>query len=231
MTDFPILYEDAHLIVCLKPAGVLSEAQGLPAMIARHRDPDAPEDRLPYVGTVHRLDREVSGVMVYAYTAEAAAALSAMAADGRMQKEYIAVLCGEPEEAGSLKDLLFHDRVRNKTYVVDRKRRGVKEASLSYRILARARTEQGMRSLALICLHTGRTHQIRIQFGSRKFPVVGDPRYGGGKGKMALFSRRLSFPHPASGKMMSFEALPVRIDAWADFPAEVYKQISTLDER
>lgn len=231
MTEFPILYEDAHLIVCVKPAGVLSESTGMPAMIARHRDPAAPEDRLPYVGTVHRLDREVSGVMVYAYTPEAAAALSAMAADGRMQKEYIAVLCGEPEEAGTLTDLLFHDRARNKTYVVDRKRRGVKEASLSYRILAWAQTEQGIRSLAAVRLHTGRTHQIRVQFGSRKFPVVGDPRYGGGKGKMALFSRRLSFPHPASGKRMSFEALPVRIDAWADFPAEVYKQISTLDDR
>jgi len=223
MTEFPILYEDAHLIVCVKPAGVLSESSGMPAMIARHRDPEVSEDRLPYVGTVHRLDREVSGVMVYAYTPEAAAALSAMAADGRMQKEYIAVLCGEPEEAGTLTDLLFHDRARNKTYVVDRKRRGVKEASLSYRILARAQSVQGVRSLALIRLHTGRTHQIRIQFGSRKFPVAGDPRYGGGKGKMALFSRRLSFPHPVSGKRMSFEALPVRIDAWADFPAEVYK--------
>ena len=106
--------------------------------------------------------------------------------------------------------------------MVDRKRKGVKEASLSYRILARAQTEQGMRSLAAIRLHTGRTHQIRVQFGSRKFPVAGDPRYGGGKGSMALFSRRLSFFHPVSGERMSFAALPERIDAWSAFDTDVY---------
>ena len=225
MTDLTVLYEDDHLIVCIKPAGILSESTGMPAILAQRRSPDA-----PYVGTVHRLDREVSGVMVYAYTPEAAAALSAMASDGRMQKEYVAVLCGEPEETGTLTDLLYHDRSRNKTYVVDRKRKGVKEASLSYRILARAQTEQGMRSLAAIRLHTGRTHQIRVQFGSRKFPVAGDPRYGGGKGSMALFSRRLSFFHPMSGERMSFAALPERIDAWSAFDTDVYDGLTSETE-
>ena len=225
MADFAILFEDVHLIVCVKPAGVLSESPGMPARIARYLAPDAPPEKLPYVGVVHRLDRDVGGVMVFAKNERAAAALSAMAADGRMEKEYVAVLCGAPPESGELFDLLYHDRARSKTFVVDRKRRGVKEASLSYRILARAETENGTRSLSAIRLHTGRTHQIRVQFGSRKWPVSGDPKYGGGKGKPALFSRRLAFPHPVTGEMLCRTALPERTGAWADFPEDAYQNL------
>jgi 23S rRNA pseudouridine1911/1915/1917 synthase len=111
---------------------------------------------------------------------------------------------GYVEVVGTLTDLLFHDRQKNKTYVVKRKRNGVKEASLSYRVV---KTE-GERTLVAVKLHTGRTHQIRVQFSSRGLPLVGDSRYGGGKGDPALFAYRLTFRHPVTGKIMTFHQMP-----------------------
>lgn len=124
---------------------------------------------------VHRLDQTVGGVMVYAKTAQEAARLTQAMAQGQMQKTYLAVLTGCPaERAGTLEDLLFHDRAKNKTYVVRRQRGGVKQARLHYEILA----EQDGLSLARIRLETGRTHQIRVQFASRGLPLLGDGKYG-----------------------------------------------------
>jgi len=191
-----IIYLDSHIAVCLKPAGITSQSPGMPERLAEEIGAAEP------LSAVHRLDRDVSGVMVYARTGEAAAALSAQITDGSMKKEYLAVLCGEPPESGELCDLLYHDPRTNKSFVTDRMRRGVREARLEYRILER----RDGRSLARILLHTGRTHQIRVQFGSRKWPVAGDARYGGGKGKIALFSCALTFRHPATGEEMHFEA-------------------------
>ena len=195
-----ILYEDNALVVCLKPPGLLSQS-------------GPGEDLLQVLGTqlncalhpVHRLDRGVGGVMVYAKTSKAAAVLSAAVQQRIFDKEYLCIVRGQPaEESGVYQDLLLHDKSRNKTFVVNRMRGGVKEASLEYRVLAR----QENLSLVRVKLHTGRTHQIRVQFSSRKIPLLGDGKYGGGSGQIALWSFHLSFPHPHTGKTLSFSYLP-----------------------
>ena len=195
--DIPILYKDSAVAVCVKPPGLDSER-------------DMPEKlrvqlQVMEVLCVHRLDRDVGGVMVYALSGKAAAALSRGIGSGDFQKQYLAAAHGEVEpEADTLRDLLFHDRTKNKSYVVKRKRAGVKEAELSYRVCAKA---EGL-SLLSVCLHTGRTHQIRVQFAVRHHPLVGDARYGSPLRErgIALFSRALSFHHPVTGEAMHFEA-------------------------
>lgn len=190
-----VFYEDEQLLVCHKPAGVLSakDASGKPAM----SDLLAPRTVYP----VHRLDREVSGLMVFAKTPEAAAFLSARMQDG-FSKEYLAVCEKAPQEnEAELTDLLFHDRAKNKTYVVKRKRTGVKEAKLFYHVETRAADG---RALLRIRLYTGRTHQIRVQLASRGCPLCGDKKYGAKSGgALALCSWRLSFPHP-NGQQLCF---------------------------
>lgn len=200
-----IVYADGQVIVCRKSAGWLSEGEGeqaLPTLLARTLGERSEANTAVF--PVHRLDRETEGLMVYARTSAAAAALSAAIAEGRLQKEYLAVLCGTPAEPeGELRDLLFYDRRRGKSYVVDRERRGVKEAVLRYRVI---RTE-GAHTLVWVRLLTGRTHQIRVQFASRGLPLRGDRRYGASKGAggLALLACRLRFPHPTTGETMEFE--------------------------
>lgn len=165
---------------------------------------------------VHRLDREVGGLMVYARTSSAAGSLSKIIQQGNMKKEYLAVIKGTPEASGGIyEDLLLHDGKKNKSFVVKRLRTGVKKARLSYRVLD---TLEG-RSLVQIRLFTGRSHQIRVQFASRGMPLVGDGRYGGGSGKIALWSVRLSFHY---GKQSCcFSALPEALGGFSVFPALV----------
>ena len=207
-----LLYTDNRIVVCLKPAGVLStdEPGGMPELLRRALG----EDETGCVRVVHRLDRPVGGVMVYAKTAQEAARLTQAMGQGQMQKTYLAVLTGCPaERAGTLEDLLFHDRAKNKTYVVRRQRGGVKQARLHYEILA----EQDGLSLARIQLETGRTHQIRVQFASRGLPLLGDGKYGSrcGRCTCALWSYRLSFP---DGKgEAAFEAQPPARFPWTVF--------------
>ena len=165
---------------------------------------------------VHRLDRETGGVMVFARTKKAAAVLSAAIQEHKLAKEYVCIVRGIPaERSGNYTDLLLHDKQRNKTFVVDRVRGGVKEARLSFRVLA----DNGERSLVRVALQTGRTHQIRVQFASRKTPLVGDGKYGGGSGELALWSCRLSFPHPVSGEILDFEHMPAG-GVWTEFDVE-----------
>lgn len=187
-----VIYEDAQLVVCIKPRGVLSckDASGKESM----HDLLAPREIYP----IHRLDREVTGVMVFAKDAKTAAFLSQH--EGFV-KEYRARCEGHvsPEE-GELTDLLFHDRSKNKTYVVKRERGGVKKARLSYRVIG----YDGDTSLVQIRLFTGRTHQIRVQFASRSYPLCGDRKYGAKtNGDIALEAFRLSFTHP-NGQTLSF---------------------------
>lgn len=195
----PILYQDRELAVCLKPPGVLSQdgaGETMPALLREQLGCD--------IFPVHRLDREAGGVMAYAKTSRAAGALSAAMSRGEFRKEYLCIVRGRPAEpAGIWKDLLLHDKARNKSFVVQRMRGGVKDASLDYKLLA----EKDGLSLLLIRLHTGRTHQIRVQSASRGMPLAGDGKYGGGPGQMALWSCFLSFPHP-NGKTMRFQAPP-----------------------
>ncbi len=197
-----ILYSDDCLAVVIKPIGYISEdgERSVPALIREALGkPDA------YVGTVHRLDKNVGGLMVYSLRHDMTGKLTEALASPDSGKEYLAFLSGIPErDEDILTDLLYHDRGKNKTYVVKRKRAGVKEAKLSYRIV---KTEEG-KALVSVKLYTGRTHQIRAQFASRSLPLVGDTRYGGGKGDPMLYSYRLTFRHPKNGKKMEFESCP-----------------------
>ncbi len=205
--DISVLFEDAHIIVVEKPPFLVCEStaakEGLADFLVERTD--------GYIGTVHRLDRGVGGVMVYAKTPEAAARLSAAIQARELKKEYLAVVRGTLEpEYGEMRDLLFHDRRQNKTFVVERARAGVKEALLEYDVIDRMTTARGEEcSLVHILLHTGRTHQIRVQFASRGHTLLGDGKYGarGDNRPIALFATRLAFLHPVTRKKMEF-ALP-----------------------
>lgn len=185
-----ILYTDQDIVVCVKPVGLDSETE-------------VPTELGGTVYPVHRLDKNVGGVMVFARTKRAAAALSQAIQVGAMIKEYLALVHGTPEETGDWEDLLWKDSGKNKVFVVRRERKGVKKARLEYK-----RLTAGENSLVRIRLHTGRSHQIRVQFASRGFPLVGDHKYGARDDSPApfLFSCKLTFPY--KGKTVSFEALP-----------------------
>lgn len=185
-----ILYTCKDFLVCVKPVGMDSEKE-LPASLGGD------------VYTLHRLDRNVGGVMVYARTRQAAAELSQTIRDGRMRKEYVALVHGTPPESGELTDLLFKDSRKNKVFVVKKQRAGVREAKLRY-----TRLTAGECSLVRVRLITGRSHQIRVQFSGRGFPLVGDHKYGSRAEETApmLFSCCVAFPF--RGEEYCFEALP-----------------------
>ena len=213
-----ILYEDPHLLLIEKPVGIPSqEADGdcLPRQLM---------DRGYPVKVVHRLDKPTGGVMVYARTDKAAAKLSTLVGQhDHFQKEYLAVVQGVPAETeGNYTDLLYHDIRKNKSYVVDRQRKGVREAKLDFVVLESINTDEGVFSLIRVRLHTGRTHQIRVQFSSRKMPLYGDSRYGGVKGvHLGLWSHRLTLPHPITGESLTAVSTP----DWSVAPWCFFQQI------
>ena len=189
-----ILYSDREIAVCVKPVGLDSE----------HEMPQAIMEQLGgQVFPIHRLDKNVGGVMVYARTKQAAAALSKAVQEGGMVKEYVALVHGTPAEQGDWQDLLWKDSSKNKVFVVKRQRGGGKKARLEFK-----RLWGGETSCVRIRLHTGRSHQSRVQFSSRGFPLVGDKKYGGRDEYTApmLFSCCLTFPH--KGQTLRFEQLP-----------------------
>lgn len=207
--DAVILHEDRDIVVCVKPVGTLSEKGGMPEILAQ-------SCAAKEIYTVHRLDRAVGGVMVYAKTAAAAAKLSAAMGAGDFKKQYQAVVHGRPaEDSGVMRDMLFKDSAKNKSYVVKRMRKGVKEAELEYSVIE-SRADM---SLVKITLHTGRSHQIRVQFSSRKMPLVGDVKYGSSRKdcNIALWSASLAFTHPKSGERMCFSANPPEVYPWTEF--------------
>ena len=217
MSDLTILYEDAHLVICLKPPGVLSEdsekGRCMPALLREHYRAQGKSD---YIATVHRLDKIVGGVMVFSRRRQVTGQLTAAIARHEITKEYLAVLRGHPEKAeDTLTDLLFRDAAHNKSYVVKRMRKGVREARLSYREIART----DALSLVRVQLHTGRTHQIRVQFASRGLPLLGDIRYGSRDERCtaALWSYRLALRHPVTGKTVDVSALPPEGYPWQLF--------------
>ena len=206
--DITILFRDDHLVTACKPYGVLSEIdEHKPNMPSLLRD----ELGVDTIYPVHRLDRTTQGVMVYALTENAARRLSAMIQQGRVEKTYLAVVEGVPEEArGEYTDLLYFDRRKNKSYVVKRERKGVKQARLQYEVLQTIEHEGERLSLLKIQLLTGRTHQIRVQFASRKMPLVGDRRYGSHipANHIQLCAARLSFIHPLTDEALCFSHDP-----------------------
>ena len=207
-----IIHSDRDLAVIVKPVGLDAES-AVPAAIREALGGE--------VFTVHRLDLNVGGVMVYARTKQAAATLSRLIQEGAMVKEYVARVTGVPEESGDWTDLLLKDARKNKVFVVDRMRKGVKDARLEY---TRLETD-GETSLVRIRLHTGRSHQIRVQFASRKHPLLGDHKYGARDDhkEPMLFSCCLTFPW--KGKTLRFEQLP----AWAMLPESRLSRITEME--
>ncbi len=203
---FNLLYYDTDIAVCEKPAGVVCEDAGensLPSILSRELKKCGIANCTPF--TVHRLDKETAGIVVYALNAKAAAALSASLQNGSFKKIYHALCVGIiDKDSDTLCDLLFYDRKRSKSYVVDRKRNGVKEAELDYTVIKRFTD----RTLLSVRLHTGRTHQIRVQFASRGHALCGDRRYGAPSeygNRLCLCATELSFPHPKTKKLMAFK--------------------------
>ena len=205
-----IIYQDADIVVCVKPPRVLStdEPGGMPELV---RQALGTED----VRTVHRLDRVVSGLMVLARNAQSAAELSRQIREDVFQKEYLAVVHGAPEEdAGRFCDLLLRDKARKMTMVATEPGKGVQEAILTYQVLAKKDSMSRVR----IQLQTGRTHQIRVQFASRGLPLVGERKYSAFEDpcEIALWSYRIAFAHPKTGEAMEFVLEPPENYPWTD---------------
>ena len=203
-----ILYCDDDIVVCVKPPRVLStdEPGGLPELL---RNQLGTED----FRTVHRLDRVVSGLMVVARNAKAASDISRQIREDAFQKEYLAVIHGEPaQESGRLEDLLLRDKARKMTLVAKEMAKGVQPAALRYRVIS---SQNGM-SRVRIQLETGRTHQIRVQFASRNLPLVGERKYAvlDDPCEIALWSFSLGFTHPATGEKMEFAKQPPESYPW-----------------
>lgn len=189
-----ILYSDKHIAVCVKPVGLDSEME-VPAALKEVLGGE--------IFPIHRLDKNVGGVMVFARTKQSAASLSKAVQEGTMVKEYVAMVHGTPPEKGDWEDLLWKDSKKNKVFTVKRQRAGVKKARLEF-----ARLSTGETSLVHVRLHTGRSHQIRVQFSSRGFPLVGDHKYGSRdeRKEPMLFSCRITFP--CHGETRVFEKFP-----------------------
>ena len=218
-----ILYEDAYLIACVKPYGVLSQGDkgNDEDMITKIKhylyDQDTSEQaEEPYVAAIHRLDRPVGGVMIFAKTPETAAKLSDMQQDGEIVKYYQAVITGElPDAEGEMVDYLLRDGKMNTTKVVKKGERGAKRAELYYEVLDVMDTDDGTLSYVLIELVTGRHHQIRAQFASRGCGIWGDikynPKFAKTKRKykqIGLFSSRMEFTHPITGEEIVIKKEP-----------------------
>lgn len=205
-----LIYQDEDIVVTIKPPRVLStdEPGGMPDLVR-----EALGDPKADARTVHRLDRVVSGLMVLARNPQAASELSRQIREDIFEKEYLAVVHGQPAKpADRLVDLLERNKAERKTYVVSRPGKGVQEAILDYQTVAQTDDFTRVR----IQLITGRTHQIRAQFSGRDLPLVGDRKYSlnDDNCEIALWSCRLSFIHPKTGERMEFYRDPPSVYPW-----------------
>ena len=189
-----ILYSNKDFVVCIKPVGYDSEMDVPQALKNMYSD----------IYPLHRLDKNVGGVMVYALNSQTARILSKQIQEGKMIKEYVAKIHGIPPKEGILEDFLFKDSKKNKVFVVKKERKGVKKAKLAYQCISHDQET----SLIHIRLYTGRSHQIRVQFASRGYPLLGDHKYGSKDKNKAplLYSCKISFPY--KNEILSFESYP-----------------------
>jgi len=203
-----ILHEDNQIIVLVKPVGISSEeaqdGMSVPALLRAHWG-----NEKAYVGVVHRLDTGVGGVMLYAKTPFAAVELSKQVQDRTMIKEYRCLCAGIPEPVqGEMRDFLFKDSKKGKVFPVKGARKGAKEAILEYSVEQTGTLHDAENTPVALCralLHTGRTHQVRVQFASRKHPLLGDGKYGSRvKGNIHLQCARIAFAHPKTKQRMEF---------------------------
>lgn len=198
-----IIFEDKHICICKKMPGMISEFSDSDTSLAKMLSEQIKSD----IFVLHRLDKPVGGAIIYAKTKAAASAFSKMIQENSLEKEYITVIDGKPENLnGTLTHLLFRDKQKNKTYVVKRMRKGVKEAKLNYEVIG----TNDSHSLIKVHLITGRTHQIRAQFAAEKTPVTGDGKYGSKDNKCttALWSHKLTFIHPFTNQKITADCLP-----------------------
>ena len=207
-----IVYKDKDIAVCNKPYGVASQLSDKENMIDILKSQLGTE-----VYPVHRLDTTTTGLIVYALNKKSAAFLSDQVARSMLTKEYFAVAHGRMNDEGELNDLLYHDRIKNKSFVVKGERKGAKKASLSYLVKDRITYDGEELSLVRIKLKTGRTHQIRVQLASIGSPLYGDGKYGAkDKGEIKLHSCYISFLHPTSKKQIEFFSAP-NGEIWDEF--------------
>lgn len=219
--DIEILFEDNHLLVISKPVGVVVQADetGSPDVLSLLKQRRKIVEKKPgeaFVGLVHRLDRNVGGVMVFAKTSKAASRLSEQIRKKSIEKTYLCVLEGCPPEQGILEDYLFKDETTNTSRVVTANHKSAKLCQLEYvRLQCHEQT-----ALVKVHLITGRSHQIRVQFASRGWPLWGDGRYGKRthlQAPIALWSHQLSFQHPVNGQSCTYQAWPPKQLPWTLF--------------
>lgn len=227
-----ILFEDEQIIVVEKPVGIESQSShsfepDMVSEIKKHINKLSTAKCEPYVGVIHRLDKPVGGVMVYAKTQKAAAALSKQVSEGKMTKKYQAVICGKlVDNVGNYVDYLLKDSKSNTSKIVDKGINGAKEAKLNYKVIRTILEGEEVLSLVEIELLTGRHHQIRVQMSGHGTPLWGDNKYnpqftpaagaGRKRGSIALCSCYLAFSHPVTGRKMSFQMKP-EYSAFAKF--------------
>lgn len=231
MAEIPVVFEDNHLLVVEKPVNMPSqedESRDLDLLSALKQDLKVRYQKPGnvYLGLVHRLDRPVGGVMAFAKTSKAASRLSDMVRSRAFDKLYVAVLRGRPQQPeGRLVHYLLKDSRTNTVRAVPKNTKEAKEAILDYRVLG---SEDGL-SLVLVELHTGRPHQIRVQFASIGCPLYGDQKYGADineRGQqIALWSTKLSFAHPILKETVTFRSFPPRVYPWDLWSEELYKNL------
>lgn len=229
INSIKIISDKKALVACIKPIGADSE-KDMPVLLQKEfSDSNADSGTTGKADSflcVHRLDKAVGGVMVYAKHSGSAAYISQQIQDGSFIKEYYAVVAGKPDpETGTMEDLLFKDSTKSRSFPVKRMRKGVKKASLEYRTLASVENDGEIVSLVKVKLHTGRYHQIRVQFASRKMPLLGDGKYGSREKKCttALFSCSITMKPSKKADPETFSALPEMNYPWNLFPEEAYE--------
>ena len=213
-----VLYEDNHIIVVIKPYNIPSQSDktndiDMLSLVKEYIKEKYQKPGNVYVGLVHRLDRPVGGIMVFAKTSKAASRLSESIRNKSFSKTYLAVVNGKFEKQnGILENYLWKDEALNMSKVVSKDKKGAKLARLTYEVLA----EKNDLSLVKINLETGRHHQIRVQFSNAGHSLYGDQKYGkDSMGKqIALWAYRLEFKHPVKDEIMKFEALPEKNDVF-----------------